>query len=151
NTADATLHYFEALRAYHAAASDDALIRELYPLLKSIITWHEHGTRHGIRVTPGGLLTAGEPGVQLTWMDAKIGDWVVTPRQGKPVEINALFYNALCVLSDFAERLGHPGDADHYRAQAGRVRASFARFLNPATGYLFDVLDGPPTLRYPDG
>jgi predicted glycogen debranching enzyme len=143
NTADATLHYFEALRAYHAATGDDTLLRELYPLLKDIIAWHERGTRHGIKVAEDGLLSAGEPGVQLTWMDAKLGDWVVTPRQGKPVEINALFYNALCVLADFAERLGLSAERDSYRARAARVRDSFARFVNPQTGYLFDVLDTP--------
>jgi predicted glycogen debranching enzyme len=97
NTADATLWYFEAIRAYHAATGDDVLLRDLFPVLQEIIEWHGRGTRYHIHVDPAdGLLYAGEAGVQLTWMDAKVGDWVVTPRIGKPVEINALWYNSLC-------------------------------------------------------
>jgi len=92
NTADAALWYVEAIRAYHAATSDDALLREIFPRLEDIVRRHREGTRHGIAVDPGdGLLAAGEPGVQLTWMDAKVGERVVTPRTGKPVEINALW------------------------------------------------------------
>jgi len=152
NTADATLLYFEALAAYFAATGDETLLADLYPLLKDIIRWHLSGTRHGIRVDAAdGLLCAGEPGVQVTWMDAKVGDWVVTPRIGKPVEVNALWYNALCTLADFADRLGQDGDGKNYRAQAAEVSQSFGRFMNPATGYCFDVLDGPagndPSLR----
>ena len=95
NTVDATLWYFEAIRAYHAATGDDDLLRELFPTLEEIVDWHRRGTRYQIHVDPAdGLLYAGEPGVQLTWMDAKVDDWVVTPRIGKPVEINALWYNA---------------------------------------------------------
>ena len=91
NTVDATLWYFEAIRAYAATTDDYAFVREeLYPVLQSIIDWHIKGTRYGIQMLENGLLNAGEPGVQLTWMDAKIGDWVVTPRSGKPVEIQAL-------------------------------------------------------------
>src|SRR6185503_8027398 len=83
NTADATLWYVEAIRAYHAATGDDALLTALYPTLQSIFAWHRDGTRHGIRQDAvDGLLAAGEPGTQLTWMDAKVGDWVVTPRIG---------------------------------------------------------------------
>ena len=109
NTGDATLWYIEAIRAYHAATGDDALLKELYPTLTSILHWHRDGTRYGIRQDPAdGLLAAGEPGVQLTWMDAKIGDWVVTPRIGKPVEINALWYNALRSTAKIARRLGEP-------------------------------------------
>src|SRR5205085_5122997 len=88
NTVDATLWYFEAVRAYVAASGDFDLVRDrLYDVLNDIVGWHVRGTRFGIRVLDNGLLHAGEPGVQLTWMDAKIGDWVVTPRSGKPVEI----------------------------------------------------------------
>lgn len=91
NTVDATLWYFEALRAYLAATDDLGLIAELFPALQDIIDWHVRGTRYRIKMDPeDGLLYAGEAGVQLTWMDAKAGDWVVTPRIGKPVEINAL-------------------------------------------------------------
>jgi predicted glycogen debranching enzyme len=96
NTVDATLWYIEAIRAYHAATGDDELLAELWPTLQDIIAWHQRGTRYNIHVDPAdGLLYAGEPGVQLTWMDAKVGDWVVTPRIGKPVEVNALWYHAL--------------------------------------------------------
>jgi predicted glycogen debranching enzyme len=96
NTADATLWYFEAARAVVAETGDMTLLRDLFPVLADIIAWHQKGTRYNIKVDPAdGLLYAGEEGWQLTWMDAKVGDWVVTPRMGKPVEINALWYNAL--------------------------------------------------------
>ena len=96
NTVDATLWFFEAARAYLAYTGDLDFVREeLYPVFADIISWHARGTRYGIKVDASGLLSSGEPGVQLTWMDAKVGDWVVTPRRGKPVEIQALWYNAL--------------------------------------------------------
>jgi len=142
NTVDATLWYFEAIRTTHAASGDDALLAELFPVLQEIIEWHVRGTRYNIHVDPAdGLLYAGEPGVQLTWMDAKVGDWVVTPRIGKPVEINALWYNALCVLAEFAHRLGEP--AARYKALAQQARRGFARFWNEEGGYCHDVIDGP--------
>src|SRR5213594_665394 len=95
NTVDATLWYVEAIRAYHAATGDDGALKELWPVLEEIVRWHREGTRYGIKQDEAdGLLASGEPGVQLTWMDAKVGDWVVTPRIGKPVETNALWYNA---------------------------------------------------------
>ena len=106
NTVDATLWYFEAIRAYHAATRDDALLKELYPVLEEIVRLHRAGTRYSIEEDAGdGLLASGEPGVQLTWMDARVGDRVVTPRTGKAVEINALWYNALRAMAGFAERL----------------------------------------------
>src|SRR5437660_6273672 len=142
NTADATLWYVEALRAYHESTGDDGLLKDLYLTLESILAWHRDGTRYGIRQDPAdGLLAAGEPGVQLTWMDAKVGDWVVTPRIGKPVEINALWYNALVAMAGFARRLRRP--AGDLEAQASRVAAGFERFWNPHDGRCFDVLDGP--------
>ena len=142
NTADATLWYVEALRAYHAATGDDGLLKELYPMLESIIAWHHGGTRHGIRRDPAdGLLAAGEPGVQLTWMDAKVGDWVVTPRIGKPVEINALWYNALQTIAGFARHLRKP--ADDFERSAAEARAGFERFWSARHGWCFDVIDGP--------
>jgi predicted glycogen debranching enzyme len=147
NTVDATLWYFESIRAYHAATGDDELLRELFPVLQDIVRWHVRGTRYGIHVDPAdGLLFSGEAGVQLTWMDAKVGDWVVTPRTGKAVEINALWYNALRILADVARHLGEParcGTAGEYEELAERVQANFSRFWNDALGYCFDVIDGP--------
>lgn len=150
NTADATLWYFEALRAYYERTQDDGLLVELYPILTGIIGWHQRGTRYNIHVDPqDGLLYTGEPGIQLTWMDAKVGDWVVTPRTGKPVEINALWYNALMILSEFAERLGKPGE--EYTTLAARVRENYRRFWNATRNYCYDVIDAPqgddPALR----
>lgn len=142
NTVDATLWYFEALRAYHQATGDDDLVRDLFPVLREIVDWHERGTRYNIHVDPAdGLLYAGEEGLQLTWMDAKIGDWVVTPRIGKPVEVNALWYNALCIMAALARHLGE--DAARFERLASSARAGFARFWNEALGYCLDVLDGP--------
>ncbi|HSB79507.1 MAG TPA: amylo-alpha-1,6-glucosidase, partial [Candidatus Methylomirabilis sp.] len=150
NTVDATLWYFEAIRAYHAMAGDTTLLNQLYPVLEDIVRWHRKGTRYGVAEDPqDGLLRSGEPGVQLTWMDAKIGDWVVTPRTGKAVEINALWFNALCAMGTFARRLGRP--AESYDSLAARVREGFGRFWDDAAGYCFDVIDGPdgndPALR----
>jgi predicted glycogen debranching enzyme len=153
NTVDATLWYFEAIRAYHAATGDDALLRDLFPVLREMVEWHRRGTCYNIHVDPAdGLLYAGEPGVQLTWMDAKVGDWVVTPRMGKPVEINALWYNALCSMADLARHLGKPADraADAYEALAEQARAGFAQFWNKARGYCYDVIDGPDLVKGDD-
>jgi len=150
NTVDATFWFIEAIRAYHAAAADDALVERLFPTLEGIIAQHVAGTRYGIRRDPAdGLIRAGEPGVQLTWMDAKVGDWVVTPRIGKPIEVNALWCSALRFMADAARRLGRP--AAEFEGLYERAVAGFARFWNPERGYCFDVLDGPdgddPTLR----
>ena len=142
NTADAALWYIEAVRAYYAATEDDAFLAQLYPALTDIIGWHRKGTRFGIgQDQADGLLRSGEAGVQLTWMDAKVGDWVVTPRTGKPVEINALWHNALRAMAVFARRLKRsPGE---WEAEAARVATGFDRFWNAAEGCCFDVLDGP--------
>lgn len=142
NTVDATLWYFEALRAYHTATGDDGLVRELFPVLQEIILWHKRGTRYNIQMdAKDGLLFAGEEGVQLTWMDAKVDNWVVTSRIGKPVEINALWYNALCIMADFACLLGE--DASEYAAMIKKVKKGFGRFWNKEMGYCYDVIDGP--------
>ncbi|MCC6443880.1 MAG: glycogen debranching enzyme family protein [Armatimonadetes bacterium] len=144
NTVDATLWYFEAIRAYLFAFPDDAsLLPRLYDRLADIIDWHWKGTRYHIRAdSEDGLLFAGEPGVQLTWMDARVGDWVVTPRIGKPVEINALWYNALRCMERWAQESGR--DAAPYREWAEKVRLHFARkFWHEADGYFFDVAEGP--------
>jgi predicted glycogen debranching enzyme len=141
NTADASLWFFEAWRAYVDATGDFIALRELFPVLSGIIEWHQKGTRYGIGVDDAdGLLRAGVPGSQLTWMDAKVGDWAVTPRIGKPVEINALWYNALRIMSGFAVRLGEP---DRFSAQAEAVERSFARFVRTDGQGLYDVVDGP--------
>jgi predicted glycogen debranching enzyme len=144
NTVDATLWYVLALRAYTEATGEFALVDELLPVLCGIVDWHQRGTRYGIQVDPAdGLLRAGEPGVQLTWMDAKVGDWVVTPRIGKPVEIQALWYNALRIVAGW---LAERGDerAAAYGALADQAHASFVgRFWRPELGYLADVVDGP--------
>ncbi len=121
NTADAALWYVE---------------------LQEIVAWHVAGARYGIGMDPDdGLLRAGEPGTQLTWMDAKIGDWVVTPRVGKPVEINALWYNALRSVAEFARRLGQ--SPSFYDDLADQARQGFRHFVKPDGEGLFDVLDGP--------
>ncbi|MEH2137686.1 amylo-alpha-1,6-glucosidase [Nostoc sp.] len=142
NTVDATLWYFEAVRAYYTATDDDNLLAELFPVLADIINWHCRGTRYNIHLDPAdGLLFAGVPGVQLTWMDAKVDDWVVTPRIGKPIEVNALWYNALRTMAKFARHLGKPHQ--EYEAMAERAKYRFSRFWNEETGYCYDVLDSP--------
>jgi glycogen debranching enzyme len=142
NTADASLWYIEAWRAYVAASGDVAALEQVFPVLAEIVSWHLAGTRYGIGADPAdGLLHAGEEGVQLTWMDARVGHWVVTPRIGKPVEINALWYNALCAMTALAGRLGR--QADEYNVAAERMRQSFVRFVMPAGAGLYDVIDGP--------
>jgi predicted glycogen debranching enzyme len=145
NTADATLWYVLAIRAYHEATGDDALVADLLPTLCQIVERHQTGTRYGIQVDrDDGLLRAGEPGVQLTWMDAKVGDWVVTPRIGKPVEINALWYNVLRTVADFLRAHNETATAKRYDALADRARDSFrARFRQLDRDYLADVVDGP--------
>jgi predicted glycogen debranching enzyme len=142
NTADAALWYIEAWHAYVAASGDVAALGRVFPVLAEIVSQHLAGTRYGIGVDPAdGLLHAGEAGVQLTWMDARVGDWVVTPRIGKPVEINALWYNALCGMTALAGRLGRP--AAEYLAAAKRTQQSFTRFVISAEAGLYDVIDGP--------
>lgn len=149
NTADATLWYVHALDAYTQASDDLQLLRELWPTVTGIIDWHLRGTRHGIGVDPAdGLLRAGEPGLQLTWMDAKVGGRVITPRIGKPVEINALWYHALSSTAALAGRLGDAALAQRYGQLAAQTQTSFrARFWYAAGGYLYDVVDTPDTER----
>ncbi len=145
NTVDAALWFFHAVSTYLDATSDKSLLREIYPTLKDIIEWHEQGTRFSIHVDPAdGLLWAGEAGVQLTWMDAKIGDWVITPRTGKAVEINALWHFALGKMAQWAGDLDDGPAAAHYGAAAERVKRAFAdAFWFADGGYLYDVIDGP--------
>jgi len=140
NTADATLLWAWAMAKYVAASSDVEFVRECLSDLESVVDWHLKGTRYNLHVDPiDGLLTGGAPNVQLTWMDAKCGDYVVTPRGGKPVEINALWFNYLMVLADFRELLSLNGDK--YRQLADRVKAGFSAFWNAERGCLYDVIN----------
>ena len=144
HTADATLWFFHALDRYLEATDDQPTLRQILPKLVDIYNRHMAGTRFNIAVDPSdGLLRQGQEGYQLTWMDAKMGDWVVTPRRGKAVEINALWYNAIRLLERWVGELESPEAAAPYAHQAERVRASFnKRFWNPDAGFLFDVVDG---------
>ncbi len=147
NSVDATLWFFEAVRAYAAVTSDYEFIRqELYEALNAIMEFHIRGTRYNIKVANDGLLNSGAPGIQLTWMDAKIGDWVVTPRSGKPVEVQALWYNALCIMADLAERFGQTEQQKKYSGMASQARETFNNiFWNAGAQCLYDVVnDGLP-------
>jgi predicted glycogen debranching enzyme len=151
NTADATLWYFHALDRYYQATADRETVAMLYPILKSVVEQHVKGTHFGIGVDPqDGLLRAGAEGYALTWMDAKVDGWVVTPRRGKPVEIQALWYNALRLMAVWADELGET--AAEYVRLAHRVNESFnKRFWYAQGSHLFDVLDSEqgddPSLR----
>jgi predicted glycogen debranching enzyme len=143
HTADATLWFFHAIHRYLRSTGDRSTLRQLMPKLKSIVDHHVAGTRFGIGVDPAdGLVRQGQEGYQLTWMDAKVDDWVVTPRRGKAVEINALWYNALRLLADWLREEGDP-DAPRIDDLAERARESFNRRFWYADGhYLYDVVDG---------
>ena len=143
NSVDATLWFFEAARAYAAATNDyDFLRQELYPVFTQIIDFHIKGTRYNIKAEENGLLNAGSPGVQLTWMDARIGDWVVTPRSGKPVEIQALWYNALRIMEDLAARFEDEERRRQYSSMGSLAKESFNRiFWNRDAACLYDVVD----------
>jgi predicted glycogen debranching enzyme len=144
NTVDAALWFFEAVRQYFAATQDAQTLQKLFPVLAGMIDAHVQGTRYNIHVDAAdGLLYAGEPGVQLTWMDAKTGDWVVTPRIGKPVEINALWINALRTTAEFARLLVQPGDG--YEKLAAKAQKSFQKFWNAERACCYDVIDVPGT------
>lgn len=145
NTADATLWFFHAINRYLNVAEDRSLLRTLLPKLEDIVSCHIHGTRFGIKVDPSdGLLTQGDPDFALTWMDAKKDDWIVTPRRGKAVEINALWYNALCVLEGWLQDAGRTDAAQAIHQHAERARTCFnERFWNDKLGHLFDIVDGP--------
>jgi predicted glycogen debranching enzyme len=143
HTADATLWFFHAVNRYVRATRDTATLRALLPILGDIVRHHLRGTSFGIGVDPAdGLLRQGQAGYQLTWMDAKVDDWVVTPRRGKAVEINALWYNALSLMDSWTRDHGGGTDLD-FAAHGARAHTAFnARFWNPDAGYLYDVVDG---------
>lgn len=140
NTVDATLWYFIAIYAYVQKSNDLKLLRRLYPVLENIVEWHKKGTRYRIKMADDGLLFAGEPGIQLTWMDAKVDDWVVTPRNGKPVEINALWFNAISIMSHFSSLLGYANA--EYEALAARIETGFSKFWHARLGTCYDIIDG---------
>ncbi|HLU77879.1 MAG TPA: amylo-alpha-1,6-glucosidase [Burkholderiales bacterium] len=142
HTVDATFWFFHAIERYRHVVGDEAIVAELWPTLCSIIDHHVRGTRYGIGVDPAdGLIRAGAPGYQLTWMDAKVDDWVVTPRRGKPVEIQALWHNALSLMAEWASELHN--DPAPFRERAALARRSFnARYWNEEAGHLYDVIDG---------
>src|ERR1700680_966730 len=144
HTADATLWFFHALHRYVEHCQDRATLELLLPILKDIVRHHLEGTRFGIKVDPrDGLLSQGAEGYALTWMDAKVGDWVVTPRRGKAVEINALWYNALRLLETWVREEQGDDAALSVAEAAARVFRSFnKRFWCSEKGYLFDVIDG---------
>lgn len=144
NTMDATLWFFRALYEYYDHTHDKPFIKSMMPALRDIIEWHYKGTRYNIKVDPDDeLLGGGAEGVQLTWMDAKVGNWVVTPRIGKPVEINALWYNALRCMELFLEALGATEQAVEYKTKAEKVLKSFnEKFWNEKHKCLYDYIDG---------
>jgi predicted glycogen debranching enzyme len=143
HTADATLWFFHALDRYLKITNDRTTLRLLLPTVIEIVEAHLRGTKFNIHVDPAdGLLMQGQEGYQLTWMDAKMGDWVVTPRRGKAVEINALWYNALKILANWLHQTDDAGAASRYEEQAERARVSFnKRFWFEQGGYLYDVVD----------
>jgi predicted glycogen debranching enzyme len=142
NSIDAALWFFEAVRQYFAATKDGRTLLQLFPILGEMIDAHVKGTRYNIRVDPGdGLLSGGSPGVQLTWMDAKVGEWVVTPRIGKAVEVNALWINALATMAEFARLLARPGEG--YEKLLAKATKNFQKFWNEERGCCFDVIDVP--------
>jgi predicted glycogen debranching enzyme len=143
NTIDATLWLFQALHYYRETTGDWAFVKAQLPALEEVVRWHVNGTRFGIHMDPAdGLLTASAPGYALTWMDARDEDWVVTPRHGKPVEIAALWYNALRLMGDWTSRAGAPVARFAMMAERAR-RTAQARYWFEAGRYLYDVIDGP--------
>jgi predicted glycogen debranching enzyme len=144
NAVDASLWMVVAVHRLVEATGDHAFARKrLKDTVAPILDGYKNGTRHGIRMLQDGLVTQGEPGVQLTWMDAKVGDWVVTPRHGHAVEIEALWYNALLIGAELAREAGETERAAEWTALAGRVRESFLRtFWSESLGYLADVVAG---------
>ena len=145
NTVDASLWFFIAVHNYIKylklnGKSDEKFIREeVYPVLEHIIYYYEHGTKFSIKMDHDGLISAGSKLDQITWMDVRINDFVVTPRHGKPVEINALWYNALKIIEKIGKDLNK--DVSHYSSLANLVKSSFSKFINPTNGYLYDVID----------
>lgn len=144
NTVDATLWFFIAIKKYLDYSEDqDFVLNNLLPCLEEIVKWHDEGTRYNIHVDRDGLIYAGQHGVQLTWMDAKVGDWVVTPRQGKAVEINALWYNSILIMAEFYGLKGDANRSKYYLERAFQIKNSFLKtFLRGEGESLYDCVDG---------
>jgi len=144
NTVDASLWFFVAAKKYYDYTKNIKFIRKvIYPALEEIIDCYYKGTRYNIHVDKDGLLSAGEAGTQITWMDAKVGDWVVTPRNGKAVELNALWYNALLIYAELLMLLNSEKVSEHFKLEARKVKRAFARtFWNKKKDYLYDVING---------
>ena len=144
HTADVSLWFIHAVHRYVERTGDRHILDDMLPRLVDVIHHYLNGTRFNIRVDPAdGLVTQGVPDLPLTWMDAKVGDWVVTPRRGKTVEINALWFNALCVVRDWLNDSGKTADAQDLSQHIERARRSFnERFWYGAGEYLYDVVDG---------
>ena len=142
NSVDSMLWYVQALEQYVTQTADLSLVRDVFDVLASVVAWYVRGTRYGIRVDPAdGLLQAGESGMQLTWMDAKVDGHPIAARMGKPVEVNALWFNALHAIARLAAEIGRP--ADEYTRLAERVKKAFVRYWNQDLQCCFDVIDGP--------
>ena len=142
NSVDAMLWYLQALQQYVTQTSDLSIVRDVFDALASVVDWYVRGTRYGIHMdSADGLLHAGESGMQVTWMDARVGDRPITARIGKPVEVNALWFNALHAMARLASELGKP--AEEYTRLAERVKNAFARYWNQERQCCFDVIDGP--------
>jgi predicted glycogen debranching enzyme len=145
NTIDASLWFIHGIERYLAYSHDEAPVRDVaWPIVKDILNAYRRGTRYNIHMDRDGLIAGGSAGMQLTWMDAKVGEWVVTPRHGKPVEIQALWVRALEVGERLAHRFGEPAYAALCRRLRELAAKSFrAKFWHEAGGYLYDVIDGP--------
>ena len=142
NTIDATLWFFQAIYHYYNSTKDKAFLKKILPILEDIMTWHEKGTRYNIKADEAdGLLSGGQEGVQLTWMDAKVADWVVTPRRGKAVEINALWYNAHCIMNFLLTENGKADLGKPYAIKAEKIKEQFnILFWNEDQQALFDYI-----------
>jgi predicted glycogen debranching enzyme len=148
--ADVSLWFVHAVHEYLRYRGDEALVQKLLPAVDQIIDWYRRGTGLGIGMDADGLLRSEEPGQPTTWMDAKVGDWIITPRRGRPVSVNALWYNALRVAADLASRFGQSKRAEELLALALRVKDAFnQRYWNAATNCCFDVVGDVPETNDP--
>ncbi len=143
NAADAALWFIIAVDYYHTHTRDDRFVKDnCWPVMENIIAAYSTGTRYGIRMDTDGLINLPEEGAQLTWMDAQVGDWVATPRAGKPVDVNALWYNCLCMMADYAEKFSRPAEKERYARLAANAREGFrSLFWNEEGGYLYDRVE----------